>query len=66
MPYRGKKQLSSIQARPDGFLKETEQDKTRLHAWIRFINNDCDGPLFKEEDFQFDWTVDEDPLIYGY
>ncbi|KAJ2914356.1 hypothetical protein MD484_g6062, partial [Candolleomyces efflorescens] len=65
-PYKNKRQLESLRANPSGFLKETERDKAKLRLWIKFIKEECEGAAFEEAEFQFDWTVDEDPSIYGY
>lgn len=66
MPYKNKRQLESLRANPSGFRQETKRDKAKLRLWIKFIKEECAGPAFEEAEFQFDWTVDEDPSIYGY
>ncbi|RXW19023.1 hypothetical protein EST38_g6827 [Candolleomyces aberdarensis] len=65
IPYKNRRQLKSLRTSPSGFLKETERDKAKLRLWISFIKDEG-GPVFAEEEFQFDWTVDEDPSLHDY
>ncbi|RXW11575.1 hypothetical protein EST38_g14281 [Candolleomyces aberdarensis] len=51
--------------RINGYLKETEKDKSRLRDWLQFIRDDG-GPVLQAEQFTFGQMVDEDPGMYNF
>jgi hypothetical protein len=60
LPYKSKKQLQSLHYDSEGFLKETEDDRTNLRRLIEEIKSQG-GPTFEEESFTFGWTIDSNP-----